>query len=142
MKVKRSSLDLPVGSLRFSVPFTTDTLIVTIRMGFENRQPRLVVDKGDPDLVLFESRLPETTGLQTLGTEEIPDVSGTFQRWQVRISEAYLGKEPLGAEVAFVVDDRKDDGDNFEGVLGMKGLSSRRLGLTLNSAGSLGKCLL
>jgi hypothetical protein len=111
----------PVGSLSFSAPFTTDTPIVSIRMGFENRQLRLVVDTGDPDLVLFQSRLPETTGLQTLGTEEITDVSGTFQRRKVRIPEVYLGKEPLGAQVAFVVDDRKDDGDNFDGVLGIKG---------------------
>ncbi len=111
----------PVGSLSFSAPFTTDTPIVTIRMGFENRQLRLVVDTGDPNLVLFQSRLPETTGLQTLGTEEITDVSGTFQLRKVRIPEVYLGKEPLGEQVAFVVDDRKDDGDNFDGVLGIKG---------------------
>ena len=111
----------PVGSSSFSAPFTTDTPLVTIRMGFENRPLRLVVDTGDPDLVLFQSRLPETTGLQTLGTEEITDVSGTFQRRKVRIPEVYLGKEPLGAQVAFVVDDRKDDGDNFDGVLGIKG---------------------
>jgi predicted aspartyl protease len=111
----------PVESLTFSAPFDTDTPLVTIRMGFENRQLRLVVDTGDPDLVLFQSRLPETTGLQTLGTEEVTDVSGTFQRRKVRIPEVYLGKEPIGAQVGFVVDDRKDDGDNFDGVLGIKG---------------------
>lgn len=111
----------PVGSLSFSAPFTTDTPIVTIRMGFENRQLRLVVDTGDPELVLFQSRMPDTTGLQALGTEEVTDVSGTFQRRKVRIPEVYLGKEPIGAQVGFVVDDRKDDGDNFDGVLGIKG---------------------
>ena len=33
----------------------------------------------------------------------------------------YLGHETIGAQAAFVVDDHKDDGDNFDGVLGMKG---------------------
>ena len=114
----------PVGSLSFSTPFTTDVPIVTIRMGFENRSLRLVVDTGTPDLMLFQSRLPETTGLQglqTLGTEEVTDVSGTFQRRKVRIPEVYLGKEPLGAQVVFVVDDWRDGGDNIDGVLGIRG---------------------
>jgi len=40
----------------------------------------------------------------------------------VRISEVYLGKETVGAQNAFLVDDRKDEGDDFDGVLGIKGL--------------------
>ena len=111
----------PVESLTFSAPFDTDTPLVTIRMGFQNQQLRLVVDTGDPELVLFQSRMPAATGLQALGTEEVTDVSGTFQRRKVRIPEVYLGQEPIGAQVGFVVDDRKDDGDNFDGILGVKG---------------------
>ncbi len=76
---------------------------------------------GIVGLDVLRKSSPETTGLQTLGTEEITDVSGTFQLRKVRIPEVYLGKEPLGEQVAFVVDDRKDDGDNFDGVLGIKG---------------------
>jgi hypothetical protein len=32
----------------------------------------------------------------------------------------YLGQERIGGQTAFIVNDDKDDGDNFDGVLGMK----------------------
>jgi hypothetical protein len=68
--------------------------------------------------MLFQSRMPDSTGVQALGTEKVADVSGTFQRRRVRTSEVSLGKETIGSQIAFVVDDRQDDGDNFDGVLG------------------------
>jgi hypothetical protein len=39
----------------------------------------------------------------------------------VWISEVYLGQETIGGQAAFIVNDHEDDGDNFDGVLGMKG---------------------
>ena len=112
----------PIETLAFFTPFASDTPVVTIRMQFQNRLLRLVVDTGGPDLMLFQSRVPETAALPVLGIENVADVSGTFQRRQVRISGISLGKQAIGLQAAFVVDDQKYEGDNFDGVLGIRGL--------------------
>jgi hypothetical protein len=117
----------PIESLTFAAPFDTDVPIVTIRVGCQNRRLRLVVDSGGPDLMLFQSRVLDSTGFQELGREEVTDVSGTFRRRRVRIPEVFLGKETIGAQIAFVADDRKDEGDDFDGVLGVRGAQFRKI---------------
>jgi len=109
-------------SLTYSVPFETDTPVLTVRMGFQDRRLRVVLDSGGPDLTLFRSRLSEPTDLQALGAETVADVGGTFRRTKVRIPELYIGKETVGSQTAFLVEDRKDEGDDFDGVLGIRGL--------------------
>jgi hypothetical protein len=132
-------------SLTYFAPFETDTPVITIRMGFQDRRLRMVVDSGGPDLTLFRSRVSEPIALQTLGTETVADAGGTFQRTKVRIPELYIGKQTLGAQTAFLVDDRKDEGDDFDGVLGIRGLQfwkvafdfeNRRLSWELTPAAS------
>jgi hypothetical protein len=111
----------PVESLAFSAPFETGPPIVTVRMTFQTRQLRLAIDTGGPDLMLFRSRVPDSTGFQEVGTEKVADVSGAFQRTRVRIPGVFLGNEKIGDQIAFVVDDRRDGGDSFDGVLGVRG---------------------
>ena len=109
-------------NLTHSVAFETDTPVVTVPIGFQDRQLRMVVDSGGPDLTLFQSRLRGSTALEGVGTETVADFSGTFQRTRVQIHELLIGKETMGAQTAFLVDDRKDEGDYFDGVLGFRGL--------------------
>jgi predicted aspartyl protease len=111
----------PAEGLAFSAPFDTDEPVVTIRTRLQNRQLRLVIDTGSPGLMLFESRMPDSTGWQTVGTQETATASGPLRMRKVWIPEVHLGQEAIGGQTALMVNDHKDDGDNFDGVLGMKG---------------------
>jgi predicted aspartyl protease len=129
----------PVEQSRSAVSFETGPPLITVEARLHDRPVRLLVDTGAATTLLFQSRLKgpisPLAGKTTSGT----NVSGgNFQLQPVLISDMRIGKEELGPQAGFVVADQKDEGQNFDGLLSMRGLhveeisfdfENRRIGL-------------
>ena len=75
-----------------------------------------MVDTGASALMLFRSRLNKPTSLSTGKLATATNVGGGFQRQAVLIPDMHLGKENLGPQKGFVVENQRDDGRDFDGV--------------------------
>ena len=117
----------PIQDERFSVPFESGLQFMIVKMILQNRQVRLLIDTGDPAVMLFQSLLHDSKGLQDSGNETGTNLAGQFQRKRVRVAEVGLGKEKLGPQTVFIVNDAKDTGRDFDGVLGPRGLQFREI---------------
>jgi Aspartyl protease len=118
----------PVDDFSSYAPFDTELPVVTIRANLRRLDLRLVVDTGCGEFVLLRSRMPADIDLQLRGGQNAADMSGTFRpRREVQSPNILLGGELLRPQTAFVVDDRKDPGDDFDGVLGVKALRPSKI---------------
>jgi len=117
----------PIRDLTSCAPFETDTPLVSIRMASHSQPFRVVIDTGGPDLMFFKSRVTDAARFKELGSEQVRDPGESFERRKVLVPDMYLGDETFGSQIAFVVDDRVDEGDHFDAVLGVRGAHFRKI---------------
>ena len=113
----------PVEQSRSTVSFEAGQPLVTVEARLHDLPVRLLVDTGAAALLLFQSQLDDPIALPAGKTVRASNVGGgDFQLQSLLIPDMRMGKEELGPQTGFVVAGQRDEGQNFDGLLSMRGL--------------------
>ena len=114
---------------RSTVSFETGQPLITVEAQLRDRPVRLLVDTGAAALLLFQSRVKEPISpLAGKAAKANNAGGGDFQLQPVLIPNMRMGKEELGPQTGFVVAGQRDEGQNFDGLLSMRGLHLEEIG--------------
>jgi hypothetical protein len=119
----------PMERSRSTVSFETGQPLITVDAQLRDRRVRLLVDTGAAALLLFQSQLKDPISpLAGKAVRANNAGGGDFQLKPVVIPDMRLGKEELGPQTGFVVAGQRDEGQNFDGLLSMRGLHLEEIG--------------
>lgn len=123
----------PTPRLPISVPLRVREGLATIDAEMNHAPVRLLVDTGASSLMIFETRMPSSlTGLQTGAIKRSTNLNGDFERKQVSLQTFRLGEAEFGPASAFVVHDRTDPGQDFDGLLSPPALGITKVSVDLD----------
>lgn len=111
-----------------SVPLRLVNRFVTVEVKLNGQLVRLLVDTGASSLMLFATRIQgRIPNLQVQNLKSSANLAGQFDRKQVLLHDISLGDVKLGQKPAFVVDDQKDPGRDFDGLLSLPALGFKEV---------------
>ncbi len=129
-------IDYPAREIRFgaprplpvSIPIRIKDGLATVDAQVNQAPVRLLVDTGASSLIVFQSRMPGTVlGLKVSAVQRSANLSGDFERKQVWLRSLRLGDAEFGQESASLVQDRRDAGQDFDGLLSPAALGIARI---------------
>jgi len=118
----------PIQDSTVGVPFETGPPFVTVRVLLQDKTRRLLVDTGASAAMLFQTHIGDIAPLQRLDTNSAANLGGQFQRIKVAFKDMQLGETKLGPQIGFIVEDQRDSGRDFDGVLGIAALQFYEVG--------------
>ena len=116
----------PLPSMSGSIPFHVVEGLAIIDAVVNHEQVQLLVDTGASSMILFDEMRDPVSGSKA-GAEPSSKTIGDFQRRQSRSINLTLGKTKFDHEVAFVVQNRRDVGHNFDGLMSPAALGITRV---------------
>lgn len=117
----------PVQSSSASVPFDTGPPLVTVTVEIEGHPVRLLVDTGASGLLLFHGRQEWTERASLVREHVSTNISGSFIRDEVKLSNVRLGQVRLRSQTAYLVRAREASAPDFEGLLGVGAMGLKEI---------------
>ena len=104
------------------VRFIHNPPFATVAMTLEGRPVQLLLDTGASSLMLFRTHWP--TSAKPRAVKHSMNLAGDLARQLLELNSATLGDLELGRQTAYLVDDEKDAGRDFDGLInpGLLGL--------------------
>jgi hypothetical protein len=122
----------PASSMSDSIPFHIREGLAIVDAFVNQAQVHLLVDTGASSMILFEEMRDPASEAKAAGTGASPKAIGEFQRNQKRSINVKLGKTKFDHEVAFVVQNHRDAGHNFDGLMSPIALGITRVAVDLS----------
>jgi len=116
--------------LDFSVPLQVSQHFLTVEIALNGQPYRLMLDTGASSLMLFSTRVDGLlSSLQGSIVEHSTNLSGQFQRLQIRLKDLTLGEAHITEKTGFVVANQKQAADDFDGLLNPVSVGITRIGI-------------
>jgi predicted aspartyl protease len=112
-----------VQPLNSRLSFQSGPPFITVQIEADGQQMNLLLDTGASGLLLFRSRIRDRFPYLTASGEKASsNMGGDVRLQQVMFAKIRLGETDFGRQKAFLVEDQRDSGREFDGLLGISTL--------------------
>jgi hypothetical protein len=119
----------PAPPMPLSTPLQMKHGLAIVDATVNHASDHLLLDTGASSLVLFDQMPPPPASLKVAATHPSSKPIGSFAREQTRRITLKLGDTDFGSQSAFMVQNSRDAGHDFDGLIGPAALSITRVAI-------------